>query len=553
MSSSGMFSTTGFSTLALSPVDFISNDADVNGKAFLVNIVADGSGESLSGTLNTFTLEGQQTTKPLQVSLIDNFEQCEYPIINKYEYVKEFVIVPKPYTVLSCDSACQSEGAIFNYIPSFSTTCLCVVPQAKAVIGTISDPTLKFKTTFRVNNNDINYQKQLTNVGGVSSSYIGVDGNRDVFVKWTGNMDTGRNCPTASGNNVGAIYNANAGGWKIVSSSLLNNNKVDYDTAVQCFNNINANGAQSYTNAKAYLDQCIAIHQSKVNKMTSTVEFKDVGGTSAVTVGAVDSGKIDLEITNPIQFPTFQMKIKADKLGVVVPVGSPKINAISSQEFYTGGIGNIAVQVRNDGSAQSNFDIFATCDAGFKQSSINVRGQLAPQGIRDFYLPITGATVADFQNGICTVTVKDLNSLNSDTETVSVKVNSLKFCSSNELSCDQMTKDQIQCNSAGTGWTIVEKQSKECGYVPPVCIGLDCPKQTPEFSWGIFIFSAIVGLIVGGVVYGYTTGIELIRTGNEFIDKSMKLVRMTLVIGAIIIVTILVASIVKGFIGWFSI
>ena len=184
--------------------------------------------------------------------------------------------------------------------------------------------------------------------------------------------------------------------------------------------------------------------------------FIATGGLQPKISGDTSNGKITMELPKQFSYPMIVAKVRASWLGVVVPVGKPKLISVSSDEFKTGNDGFVKAIVSNVGDGIGSFDISLSCNNPFSSSdSIRLSG-IQQQEQRTLYLKLT-ASVSQPTSGTCTVTARDANQpSNIDSMAVAVKASNLAICQAGQKRT--FGKYIQQCNQYGSAWITI----KEC-------------------------------------------------------------------------------------------
>jgi hypothetical protein len=193
------------------------------------------------------------------------------------------------------------------------------------------------------------------------------------------------------------------------------------------------------------------------------------------------SGKVTLTVNKLLQFPVLTLKIKADWLGVYVPVGKPLITSVSSTEFQTGGVSYITTKVKNIGDALGSFGVYAQCNQPFSFVGTTEFINLNPNEEGVVNLKISGTCSQKIQ-GSCNVYAYDRNNPNNkDSKTVSVSCTPIVLCNAGETRCNGKVIEQ--CNQAGSGWNAIQTCDYTCEIKEGKATCVSPPPPKPQCEW----------------------------------------------------------------------
>jgi len=509
MSTGKMFSTlTGGSVLSVSSVDLLQSDTTLGSKVYLINLVANGGGESLKGTITPETIQEYGITEipsgDFSIDVILQNYTCNYNLNNDgktiyktyYESVGSGCLAKDPpysgVTLTSLIGACKSgsftdpNGVAPNdlivgsypsggncdkmvhlnklayWVPEETNTVSTTVNQWGGVTGQSQtrgwnecsedgglegdwvatevggvpfyqgyriDTATQFDYTAKVIVTN-NKGEQL--VGYITPTSTSTNINNVVNVKFVGNVLSNTFCPVPAVENV-AVKDTATGKVKFV-------NKLDYDAYVSELDNFLKVDVDHYV--FTYRSSTTVIRQDPaVGGDTTFKTMSDLNNklnnmyrtNNNLENCVVDSSqtKIKCSVSTIPTYPELQLRVRADWVGVYVPVGKPEILGISKPStiventfIYT------EVQLRNNGAADS-FDLMYKCDVGSEQ--IPVRASVAKESTEMVRVPLFASYGA--QNCVLTA--------------VSVNDKTVKTNRTISLTVDQslVTKDIIQGQS----------------------------------------------------------------------------------------------------------
>lgn len=456
-------STAGFSALSLGSVNFNSNDATVGGQAWLLTVSQNGAGQYATGT---FKLSDGQTTSDsftLKLSLDQNY--ATYKIYSQGTYIKSVDWIKATYNPFSSTGGCNS-AVWSNWFHPSSVSLLgdvyCYNFKNVGVYGTIGSANINFQSRINVDGSGGADSCTITNVG-TTACY---SNNGKVQASWTGSLVSGQSPPQPTDQNIIAAYDTSTGGWKTASGTAYDNYK-GY-SLLNCL---------STQNDKS---NCFNNYNTLSSNIMRGYPFISSGGDTATTSGSQTNGQVTLNLPKQVQFPVITMRIKADLIGINIPVGKPKIISLTSSDFQTGQTGIINALVQNVGNAQGSFDVSASCSSGFSQYGNSIRVSLQPGETQNVYLPISSNTVGDLQ-GTCSVKVNDVNNPTvSVMSSVGVSSSAIVICQEGD---SRISGNQIQqCQS--NVWKTIKTCSQ--GYVAQYKGGIpDCiPQEQAGLSFG---------------------------------------------------------------------
>ena len=487
--------TSAFTTLSISPIDFESNDPYLNGRAFLLSVVEDGSSQYAVGTISAQNIkaDGYQAQNDLKIETQMNQHRCEYGLfesdnipIYKFSYTKNRYAYYKVNEdtddiVKQCKS--QQGYAIHFRIPALDNSgntlvdilgyalndFYCVTAQFHGLKGTIATPFTKTSTDIMLTSHGETKKGTISNAGDRSLTLSNI-----AYAKWTGNLVTGESCPNLESEGY-TIAHDTSGQWRLVSNAnyqeYLRKEDNTWD-AIETIVYANIGDRSFYTNS---FTSAVNQQNLAVDKALQQASYRK---TTQITSNLLNNGQMVMELSKLIQFPVITMHVNADWLGIVVPVGEPKIIDVKSSVFREGQEGSIDVTLKNNGNVKASFSVSASCEAPFQmvRASTTISGVGAGE-TRTASLPIT-ATTNEEVSKTCTITVHDLeNSNKRDSATVTVRVTPLSVCTAGTKTCEGETA--LICNSQGSAYVQDTQEPLRCVKDPSNVKKLqqECEKQ----------------------------------------------------------------------------
>jgi len=438
-----------FATLSVSHVDFTSNDPNVNGPAWLLNVVENGNAQYATGTFTPVRADGATSTQPLTIEITSTQNTCQYAFQNQQTPV--YNVQLNPLSIWTGFTACQQTPGFVAYVKEpISLSAFCIVRTQTATVTPLATPTTIIKSDLTVTAAGQSYKATITN-NGMTSAALG----SQAYASWTGNLVSGSQCPNPLDS---MVMGVNQGGnFRITSKSAYDQYDPNQQDLKSCISTAINNGIY-YSHTQSV--SCINEYNNRANNVIQKVNSGPFVNAS-VTPISTTSGIATLQLPQLVQFPTFTLKVKADWIGIVVLVGKPRILSASDIVFSEGDKGYSRVVIQNIGTATGSFGVSATCNAPFAFTGTTQTIKLAIGATGFVDLPITVSTSGKQVKNTCTVTAQDLNQpSNTDTKTFSATGNPIKICTPLEKRC---INSKIQsCNQQGTDWTDQEVCPNGC-------------------------------------------------------------------------------------------
>jgi hypothetical protein len=498
-------STQGFTVTSVSLSNILHPGQSASETQWLVTMSLNGGGQSLVGVLDNSTINYQGITSvyPLQISGSTDPEEAFFVINNDPIQINKF-------TILSVQ-----KGSITSYLNlylSVTEAPLCpsgyfgewdaIVPSgwvngaSQKVVDRIciglqtigskssipSVPNIQFSSHFNFVANGQNENLDLSFDKTSATSSTGL-----VQANWVGSLVSGNAPP--DGNQYVAINNPQTSSWIVKQSSdfinwdnLFTSQENQYK-GTHTFSNSNppgnCNGILPSGVSTAGIVDWNALYTSFTNCLTSQIQ-NDISPTNAKADALMSSGitignnpttvvsyngqnafKIPLAsyfVTNPV----VTLRFSGSYIGVVIPMGTPKIMSASSDCFNSGDTGSIKVQVKNIGTAQGTFYVsLSNCPGLNTESSTNYAVQSGQS--QEINVPIHTTGSNQQLNQQCSVTITDYNGGGSDTSQVNICMKQANQCTPNS----QLVEGNSICpcvNVNGVWQPATGNQCKTCDY-----------------------------------------------------------------------------------------
>ncbi len=513
----GLFSIFGgFSTLSLDESSFVSNDPELNGPVWNLELVQNGVGSNAVGS-GLVATDGNKVSDKFTVTAVLSKLQIKYPIVR--DNIGVFNVVwEKRLFILGCPS-----DFTHSHRDTFEPDVWCYKFTQVGQHANIGDESVVVSSLVQIATDDgkgswscsINNEESRTcnlkdDFGG--SSTVG-------RVRWEGNLVSGESVPEPDGNSppLSAVYDQRSfqEGWKMIDDDewefYLDYSRGGFENCLQ----------------KTNFDtrSCFTLYNQVANKMMVGKCFNNENTDCGSADGSLSSGQIVLNSGKAYQFPLLTLKVKSDALSIFEPVTIPKINGCRSPDFSVGNSGFIEVDVENEGDTKGNMDYgIVSCDVSeFSQHGTINSVTLDAGQEKTVVIPIRfGGT--DDASSTCEVILKDGNNPdNFDTRDCNVEATSDIKCADGEQipgitlttieECVDGTFSVVE--SCDVGESVVSNNGKlvctsnddaDCGLFGLSCIN----NPLDNFFDGVqnfFLGFGILVLVGGGIfVFLFVTG-----------------------------------------------
>lgn len=316
-----------------------------------------------------------------------------------------------------------------------------------------SPPYVQASTNFVITSNGKQEILNVSNFGQQSAS--SPDGA--VHVTWTGNLGTGN--PTIDISQQIAINNLQTNNWVISNLNTFTSWTTDYSNTksklypqgIQQFTYYNnytvatmgcqgiAQTSSTYTNQSvANLAGCMNTKVINYYNPTNTDVNNLLAGGSLLGGNQYQQsnyqGSQSLSVSRTGYFTTIQQltfNISGSFIGVLIPLGKPKIASVVASPFNSGGNGTIKVQVQNIAQYGSGSFYASLSNCGGVGTGSQTKYNVAPGGSQEIDVPIFATSLNQSISESCTVTITDVNGGGSDTAQVNIKVTLPNQCTPN--------------------------------------------------------------------------------------------------------------------------
>ena len=471
----------GGSVLSLSQVDFLSNDPQLSGKVWLLTMAQNDYGQYAVGSFTKDQIKDGDTQAQydltVRMDVLD--ETCSYPITYTGVPIKSMSSETQTcWMGITCNGKigyksedfqhdCQLKPGFYAFgKKSASWDYICFWTTTTAYNGNVLTPTLTFSSKLSAASHGETVSGTISSASA-RSVWLG----DKVLATWTGNLNTGEQCPISSDYGIAAAYVG--GTWRITDKGRFDDYKTyDISGMMDCISRLVNYGTETGTS-------CTQAYNTYASNVLLAKTFTSpTGGTTATATGTQNNGQVKMILNKMIQYPVITFHIKAEWIGIVIPVGKPDILSISSKDFKTGDVGYIVANVKNVGTGDGSFSFYATCPSPFGQSGTSPTASLAVGETKAINIPVTAVCSEDTTKS-CTVRAYDINQPNNyDDAAVSLTCKPILLCNAGETRCNGNVIEQ--CNAAGSGWCT--QLSQECPKVAFCSAGCEMVSGVPTCS-----------------------------------------------------------------------
>lgn len=461
----------GFTVTSVSTSEVFTKNTNPGQVYWVINVQIDGGGQSITGTIDPSLIKNFMngkvyTKKNFKIDIKSVNEQVLYDISNEGKgiYRYKFLRFDAPQTCVLgicwrtgepqlCSNNTNWNIEFGRTYFGYTSKRYCVTKEQVGVKGVYQNPLLKFDANIRLDLGDIVKEKTIC-----SGSAIGCEGSSVSFddvgtATWTGSLVTGE--PAPNQDNFVAVNRLDSNRWQIVRKSDFESylpSALDTDRDLDRYQDL-FKGYSDVVAAERDLNNLINSINGKTNDLLNT----DTSFTSSPFTKDTNTGKITVTLERKLTSQNIVFRIRADKVGIYIPSGQPKILDIKTNKFRSGETGSINIQVTNIGDAAGTFSAMLTnCDPITQTTSSQTsRKTLQPGDVDTISMEVSGGNVSEDITRTCSLKVYDANDPSSETiSDVTVQLERPRICVPNEIFADGNTIKR--CNKDGTIIEIVE-------------------------------------------------------------------------------------------------
>lgn len=499
------------SVLSISTANYVSNDPEIGGPAWLITVVQDQKSDNLILNIDPSQLvdnnDNEKATRSATMSFAVDSMSANYAITYQNTNIRHmnYYTTSNPFNKDNCEKNTFSDGSNTGGTyyawgkQGTSLTNYCFYTTNTAGYGLLSTPTTSFHSTVTLTTSNATYSTPISSLSSTVASIVDPVSKKTIGrVNWVGNLVSGEEAPKASDQKITAAYSFSSNGWKTINDQQY----INYYT----FDFFGCTGGVGTSIGTRDFEYCVNQWNTyEANALSGKSLVNSMGGAAQTSGSNLLSGQVVLPLSKQIQFPVMTIKLDASIVGTVSiqeSVGKPVITNVNTNEFQTGSTGFLSVEVYNSGTGAGSFEAYATCNAPFSQSGTSQFLNVNSKQYGTTNIPITANVISE-TSGSCTVTVRDRNNpANTDSKTVTVKASPIILCTPSTSRCDGNLIEV--CNPAGSGWATQQTCPYGCEVIGnvPTCKGVT-PAPTPDKSkinWTIIIpiLAGLIGFLIVG-------------------------------------------------------
>lgn len=452
-------SSSGFTVTSVSLTNILHPGQNASQTQWLVQLSLNGGGQSLAGVLSNSTInyQGYTSIYPLQISGSTNPETAFY-LINSanqnpiYTYstqvqigsVTSYIIYVSVIPAPQCNPSPTTEWDIsltqgwFGLGSPVIVSRVCIYQKEVASETQISStPNIQFSSHFLLLANG---RQENLNLSYNQQSATSSDGL--VQANWIGSLVTGNAAP--DGSQYVAINNQQSGSWSIQSSHTYQNwgqTNQNVQTLLTLLQYTQSNlpsacaGIKQNANNTYISDIATCLNNVAQTDFSQNNQYANnllssnisIGGTNPQLTSYQGQTAFSVPLNNYfVTNPVVVLRFSGSFLGVVIPLGKPKILSATSQPFYSGTNGTMSIQVENIGTSEGAFyPSLSNCNGVTMQTSPNYAVQAGQTQLIN--MPIYSTGINQNLTQQCTVTVTDYNGGSSDSVQVGVTITHAKL------------------------------------------------------------------------------------------------------------------------------
>lgn len=414
-------------------VRVITESTNLKNVNYIIDTAFTGGGESLSGIISSADfakLSGYSTERPFEIKVGTVDETFLYPIQNTGQGVHSYSVERVgPGDCVGADWIIKVQQNWLIYKPHIADICIC--KEQVASVGDIDNPTNQLSAKITLTSGDTS---DTQTIDTITQQNVDFKVN-DVWVaqaNWYGNLITGDSPPNS------ALYVAT---YADVENKWRISHRNEYDSYL---NNVDQAETQ-FTLWRDFPDDfdcggepCENIIQRTINivndKSNTLMYGSDATIGSAQTIvdeTNLNAGKVSIQLGDRrVSNPAVRFLVSADWVGLNIPVGIPKIDSATCEEFSSGDDnGVIEISVTNIGQGEGTF-VPSLLDSGIFEVSKVPTSKTFDKGETDtLLLYVSGGITAEPTDVTATVKVVDVhNSDNFDTASVTISMTEPKAC-----------------------------------------------------------------------------------------------------------------------------
>lgn len=393
----------GFTALSIDKVNLISSFALLDGEdVWQLTLVQGGLGQFVQGRFSPQDVSDKYVGKesPEQdFSLdIEYFDQeCQYNIISTNEqiiYTDARLLEFPGIGQADCESRAEEKcglgqdalpGGYYTVFPLPQCNVICATRRG-LTIGRLDSPDINARFEVSVESQGQTSSKTFETLGdarGVIDSEGRIGPN--VYVQWVGNYQTGLSCPDKDPYKT--LYRQSR--WQIIDAFAYDDFNNHFATITSVGNDLDA---------QAFIIELNDLGQKAVREAEFAESFDNIGSTTG--------SKAIITVQDTLVAPTIVAYVKASWIGLVTPIGEPKIVNLETTEFSSSRFGFVKATIENIGNERGLFAISLSCPSPFTVGPSKSE-TFEPGQTKTISLEVSATSNVE-KSVLCTVTVDSI-------------------------------------------------------------------------------------------------------------------------------------------------
>lgn len=565
---SDYYSTTssGFTVKSITYNPNIISDSDISDATFMVDTILDSSSSYLTGTISssqieTHTQEDVQNSFSIKVSSSD--EMIKYDVNNLniplYRYTYEYNTHPGWLTDAECTAITNNKVILISEIPVYffgGDDIICVYKVEEGTFGSIERTSIDFSANLEI---DVNNKKISKNINSKDTSVVNFNYDNELIAqaKILGGLVTGDQLPNTA--NYKAInFGSN---WKIIddyrmttynalASALEGDLYQVANTNPQC--DVQNKDESDGNACETLIAQMISSTNSAYTEIKNGASYS-MGGE---TISATDDG-FNVVMDTRYENTNILWYIKADEIGINIPVAKPTIKNNPKIKFFSGTQGSIMIEIFNNGNDRTSFSYALDDCTNFEEVSSSSTNTVSidSKTTEVVYLKIMAQGLNENLKESCYIKVTNVNDPSLyDTKVVPITLEQATSCTPNTEVL--VGKCVYECTSSGQ----LATEPKICCLSTPILSSVNnyvceddtnivcdegetlkdgkCIKQESESTFNIISIMLILIGLVGGIL----ATVFFNKQFGKSMNKSIKYIINTLVFIIVFIFVVIVGK-----------
>ncbi|MDP2684920.1 MAG: hypothetical protein Q8P20_07855 [bacterium] len=215
-------------------------------------------------------------------------------------------------------------------------------------------------------------------------------------IKYVGSLVGSQSCP-APYTNTAIVKDLRNEKFKEADKNNYDGSKDNVFELVNLDNNLYEHSGTDPGQGFADITSRISSNNARVTDIFNQEDFREDCWISK------DGIQYKCETQNDVIYPEFQLLIRADALGVILPSGIPKIQSINVPKSYEGDINKLEFTIKNEADEDDTFNVYAICetvDIDISSKKIPTEAQKTSDGVLEVNGPIGEFTCTLFAESV---------------------------------------------------------------------------------------------------------------------------------------------------------